>query len=394
MSKGKEKRSIYSAIELGLSDVAAPQISLMGVTFEFNPVTGAPTVALDAPRLFWGGGRGLEYLWTRMTQWEHTKLIDYRLDSARDAYKKARSWLQLGDPPTVVAPYQILFDYRANPSRGWGTVECTGDYEFPEVLRNHREAMIHQLRKKGRLYGDSRCPRVSKFDVKEDGKIVYRVENAFYYDQVGTNLSLDYKGAFPVPGSMEIATTVRGWDVLNAGVARGELPALEQSRLANTLGVAVAVTAVNKRGNISLLRRLRRKKLAVYGNMWGVPLSFAVKLEGEKLETGSSTPLASLLSLNTEILREMGMHRDDFADPTPLAFCRDLGRGGKPQLFFEMRAKVPFEEIVKRMTDNSERLKQFKSWNWLRLRLGASLEASRYRASPELAAAIALLMPE
>jgi hypothetical protein len=44
----------------------------------------------------------------------------------------------------------------------------------------------------------------------------------------------------------------------------------------------------------------------------------------------------------------MGLEVSDFEPPRPLAFCRDLVRGGKPQFFFEMESRMLVDDLERK----------------------------------------------
>jgi hypothetical protein len=135
------------------------------------------------------------------------------------------------------------------------------------------------------------------------------------------------------------------------------LPPLSSSRLANTIGVAVGVTAKDRFGQRQIIKRLRSGDVAVYEDQWHVPLSFALAWP-EGFDTGETMTLSELISrdLGHELAEELhGLEPTDFEPPRPLAFCRDMVRGGKPQFFFEVRSRLSVDELRNRMrSDRAE----------------------------------------
>ncbi len=257
----------------------------------------------------------------------------------------------------VGTPYVKVINY-LDPSisektrQNWGQFKFIDHFRFPTILRRHRELMIGQFNKKQKLRkGNLPAPRVYDVSPQNEGP-VFELHHAHYYDQVGTNLTLDYHHKEPIIDDIH---NVREWDCYQAGVGK-QLPWFSQSNLANTIGVAVAITARNSDGKrITLRRKRRRNKVAVYQDTWHVPLSFALCYSPEDFPIGH--PLVDIKSLimndlSTEQFQELGLDIHMLKDPQPLAFCRDVIRGGKPQFFFEMESMVPFEELITKIKPN------------------------------------------
>jgi hypothetical protein len=253
----------------------------------------------------------------------------------------------------VDIPYELLFDYRSRePGRSWGKVEVRHErYASPPVLAAHRANEV--MARGPQLYkGDLAAARVQDFRHDAD-EPTFVIQQATYYDHVGTNLSLDVPLSPPVWEGGRQCRTVRDWDVAQAGLPEGALPPLSRSALANTLGVAIALGVVLEDGSRSLLRRMRSERLAVYQSVWHVPWSFSFSPPSL---TGSLSLREYLsMDLGHEMGMELGLHPSEISPLTPIAFTRDLTHGGKPQLFFFAECQVPFGEVCRRLaafTDN------------------------------------------
>ena len=282
-----------------------------------------------------------------------TPHINYNLGFITRFYAKEPTWLTAhttrGD---VVAPYVILFDYRDQaPDQAWGHVTVGSAYDFPKELLSHREAMVANFNREGKLSrGNRPCPRVLSFERGTDGLPVLTVHRAFYYDQVGTNLTPDEPLQPALKQGDITCASVRTWDLAQASCEE-RLPAFSASRLANTIGVAVGITVPDKYGRPQVLRRKRTKKVAVYEGQWHVPFSFALAWT-ETLRAGDSLNLAGLIlpDYGHEFAEELrGFEITDFEPARPLAFCRDMVRAGKPQFFFEIRSRILIEDLKKRI---------------------------------------------
>ena len=245
--------------------------------------------------------------------------------------------------------------------------------------------MNERFTKEGRLFkGDSLCPRVAAFVLDGGTNPSFRIERAWYADQVGTNLTLDY----PLPQPLRIGErdcrSVREWDRQQAVGDALDMPSFTASRLANTIGVSIGITCRTRDGGLALLRRQRAKNVAVYAGMWASPFAFALSIPKD-LPDGRHR-LRDLIGfdLGVEFADEVGLELSDFSPPRPVAFCRDVVRGGKPQFFFEMSTDVAFESIAERLGSKSA---EYKS----RVELVDALpDTAAINVAPELACFVAL----
>jgi hypothetical protein len=292
------------------------------------------------------------YIWNLLSGRKEDVYLDYRTSTAETNYAQSKiNWLEIENKigKVIHAPYDILVDYRKCPTESsWGKYKFVGKFDFPNNLSAHREAMIEKFKKEGRLSrGDNPAPRVNKFEMIE-GKPFFTLEEAFYSDQVGTNLTIDYPFVKSIEANGHKCDTVREWDIAQAGKTQ-TLPNFENSKLANTIGVAIGVTAQSQDGRHVILRRKRAEKMAVYAGMWHVPFSFALTMRNLSIDEEEMRNLIDP-DWGHEFADELGLEFVDFEPPQILAFCRDLARGGKPQFFFEMKSRLNFEELRKKIS--------------------------------------------
>lgn len=294
----------------------------------------------------------LLYLLRKMS-WKREEFLDYSLTEVSKYYKVP--WIKISTSKgDISAPYQMIHDYRKDKTLNWGTTIVASDYQFPSQLEHHRSQMIEVFEKKGLLKrGSSQCPRVFSFKIR---KAIphYELQCAFYYDQVGSNLSLDYKLPTSLVVNGKNCSTVREWDLLQSQMPNSDLPSFEKSKLANTIGVTIGVSAKTKNGKKVILKRKRSSKVAVYANMWSNPFGFALALENDyPLNTELKIEDLIRRDYNHEFATELGLEYSDFNPPQPIAFCRDLLRGGKPQFFLEAESRISFENLRDKINDKS-----------------------------------------
>lgn len=303
-------------------------------------------------------------------------------------------WLNSPDD-ALRAPYEIIHDYRSYPLMDWGKFVFKGKYNFPHELAEVKSIMERKFRKMGRLYkGDNSCPRVSNIKT-EQHTLLLEIQKACYYDQVATNLSLDYKHEAKIAQHLGYST-IRDWDIAQSNTPKGQLPSLVKSRLANTIGVALGIVATDKHGRKMLLTRERTSSVAVYSKMLHLPFSFALNFDSNQLKENYCGTLQEPIKpdFRHEQAQELGLEPADidFNQIKPLLFCRDLCRGGKPQFFLDVELKIPYEDLLKKIVEQSSPKNEFKAQPF-----GLTLQQAvkdTHHFSPELLAYVILKMQD
>jgi len=245
------------------------------------------------------------------------------------------------------APYEIIFDYRNTTTDDWGRFKFKGGFELSRQLAMVKDEMTKLFDKRKHLKkGNNPCPRVCNATITGNN-LELEIQKAWYFDQVATNLTLDYKHKTEISRFLG-ADTIREWDLIQSNTSKRNLPAFSNSNLANTIGVAVGITAKAKDGRQIIVTRRRTSTVAVYPNMLHLPFSFSLNFS-EEFPLNYSDSIKNLLhpDFRDEQAEEMGLlpYQLQLSDVKPLLFCRDLGRGGKPQFFLEVELKIPFEDL-------------------------------------------------
>jgi hypothetical protein len=286
--------------------------------------------------------REIEYDSVRLSEiYPHSNLLPFHTD----------------DVPEAV-PYEVLFDFRTNPGVrvAWGGVHVKQvEYAFPEQLESHRTAMLDQHPvDASKPSGKKVCPRVSRFWISSTNTPNCEVQFASYIDQVGSNMYPDALLPTPIRCSSKEATTVRQWDMY-ANNLDDRLPTFERSKLANTIGVAVGIAAQRENGDEVIIWRRRGQTVHTYRGQPHVPFSFALNVRSPMDRVLGFTSIRDLIEwdFSAEQAEELAVEPEDFDDVQPLAWCRDLPRAGKPQLFLEMRCRLSYEELRSRIQKHS-----------------------------------------
>jgi hypothetical protein len=208
-------------------------------------------------------------------------------------------------------------------------------YEIPPRLRQHADAAVELFKELGKinaiddLWENNRAVSLKSIDAT--GRIEARM--ASYFDQVATNLTLDWESRLI---DQRMPTIRSGMETS----PDGRLPPLASSCLANTLGTAVMFYSKD----LQPLLRLRNATMAaIPSNKLHCTASGVMELPPGTLPGEHGFGIFRW-GMEQEIADELGLTPDQY-DLYPVAIARELPRGGKPQLFWAAVAKVDDDVI-------------------------------------------------
>jgi hypothetical protein len=237
-------------------------------------------------------------------------------------YVHLKQW-SVRDDSAAVAPVSVRvlpqrFDIQRNRPIGWLDVT--------------ERAMAALAERGDDLSRSEKLIRIPAFDPVTS---VMSVQQAEYNDQRRSNLVLDF--------SVSGLPTLR--EMLRAEFG-AVLPPLDDPRLANTLGIAMLVV-VNFNGRLCgyCVRRAKRG-VAVFQDTWACTASGAAKWP--KRDDADSFWAGVCSDMLEELDEEVGLKDEDLGLFMPVAFSRELHRGGKPQLFFLATCSLSAEELRSR----------------------------------------------
>ncbi|HPE26766.1 MAG: hypothetical protein KDD81_10105 [Rhodobacteraceae bacterium] len=202
-----------------------------------------------------------------------------------------------------------------------------------------------------RVQGFNRLVEVRKYRHDSDVIRVPRVEKtptgarltvqkARYSDQAKSNLILDFVGRGDAP-------TLRA--ALGAENP-GRLPALDDPRLVNSLGVTILVFYRDENGALTPFLVPRTRKTAVLNRgLWSDSASGAAEWPTDPERTPGTFEAYILDDLHQELKSEIGLEVDDLTAILPLAIGREIMRAGKPQMFFIGFTGLRRGELLERM---------------------------------------------
>lgn len=216
-------------------------------------------------------------------------------------------------------------------------------FSLPHYLLKHAEHAVEIFKKLKKIRFDEKTGewqnddaiRITKLDLAENK--VY-IQPATYFDQIATNLTLDWASGLLGEDSL---LTIRNYVEKHQD---GQLPPLRSSILANTLGVAVVL--INPETQ-DMLIPIRGNEQAI---MHGAAGKFHCSASGVFAWNETDNDKHALTfdffiqGMAKEIESEIGLKPEQY-ELIPLAFTRELVRGGKPQLFFVAKTNLDIKTI-------------------------------------------------
>jgi len=257
---------------------------------------------------------------------------------------------------TLVADFIELADRRrADETKPLVVLRSKGDFTLSSGngdWGSTTAAGFSALRDSGRINDNEALLRVSA-SAERAGCLVLDVQRAHYHDQARSNLILDFDRNDPAKYS-SLRTQ------LLASHAE-ELPPLSDRRLANTLGAAALIFYRTSGQWVPYLVR-RVKKIGVFPGGIHCSASGAVKWPaGEPRRRPTFESLVTRHMLD-EINEELGLDQSDLEELRPVAFCREMARGGKPQIFYCARTGLSRAELAERRRHAAQVARDTKQW--------------------------------
>ncbi|MCI0560430.1 MAG: hypothetical protein MN733_18240 [Nitrososphaera sp.] len=233
-------------------------------------------------------------------------------------------------------------------------------YSLPVSLRRHGEVATQLFKELGKI---RKVPGTEDYENDITARIIswsaesnrIDVQKASYFDQVATNLTMDWASGFVSNERLSRIATSRIATVRNSfeRPREGKLPSLGESSLANTLGVAAFLYTADRQ----ILIPIRGDNQAIMSQGEGkFHCSASGVFKWENLEnSGDEASFQALAAgMHDEISRELNVPKEAY-QLTPLAFTRELARGGKPQLFFSAKCELELKHVRERMKDAEEK---------------------------------------
>jgi hypothetical protein len=238
-------------------------------------------------------------------------------------------------------------------------VESPGSFELSAGSVAWREASARgfdSLVASGRVKNDELAVRLAEARV-DNGTLRLKVQRARYHDQARSNLVLDFDRENP-------GHFVSLRQLLIADYGK-KLPDLHDGRLANTLGIAALVYYPSGNAWVPYLVR-RVRKIGVFPG--GLHCTASGVAKWPPPEAPRSLDGFATEHMYYELEEEVGIQREDLIDLRPVALCREMARGGKPQLFYVGFTKLCRTDLAKRrlMANRSGEWPEVERDRWYR----------------------------
>lgn len=241
----------------------------------------------------------------------------------------------------ITVPYKEIIDYTKSDRRIYIANRILNeDFVIPDGLMSDTQDAFDAFLRERNVTSNDEALRMKSLDPAPDG-FKCTLQRACYYDQIRTNLTLDYL----MEGLQEDTLRMRDLGRDNS------LRSFADSMLANTIGVC-AVWVMTRRsttgGKAEKFYYLlpRKKTTGVYNGMLGtvsgvVQAPSEGRFDVDTLEeyVGGEIRREFYEETGVDSLFSKGVIAEDEIKIIPLAFTRDLVRGGKPQFFFLIATK-------------------------------------------------------
>ncbi len=241
--------------------------------------------------------------------------------------------------------FQVIIDY--------------SHYVVPANLKKHKEEAIKLFKAIPKLRKDPKTndwenelsARIQSF---ETDKALIKIQPAYYFEQIGSNLTIDWASKQFPPGYSKNIATIHNF--IEPPI-NGYLPKLNESMLANTLGVA-AMVYTNDQKMLIPIRGDNQAVMSGTGGKFHCSASGVFNWEVIGKYTFEQTFEIFVKGMRKEIETEINLVPSDY-ELFPLIFARELPRAGKPQLFFGVKTKLNLDCVYEKMKNAKE------SWEFI-----------------------------
>jgi hypothetical protein len=248
----------------------------------------------------------------------------------------------------VDIPYSELLDLDSSEDslslsikKGKFKISEGGDL-WAQTSRQGYAALIDSGRVKGKE------PAIRLSNVNTISKEII-IQSARYHDQCKSNLIMDFK---PKESS---SISLREQLMTEHG---SSLPKIEDSRLANTIGIAALIFYKDQGEFIPYMVR-RVKKVGVFPGGLHCTSSGVAKWPSSEEATFENYFTNHMYS---ELKEEVGLNREDIKDLTPMALCREYARGGKPQIFYAGVTDLNKDDLIARRNEAARVVRETNLW--------------------------------
>lgn len=251
------------------------------------------------------------------------------------------------------------------------------DYEIDPRLKEYQDRLIEYQKKLGRNLVNGQVTGVASYDIKNN---ILGVRRIGYYDAFSTNNSgMDVRFSSLLERDIRF-DGVDHENIRSVESSDGNLRSFHESSLANVLGVGGVL--ITRDSHLVLPQRRKDLGVSSLGGKFGLSASGNVewsmkaleelgiqKYMGQKMEKEADEELGlkgkmnisemMLKNMRYYVETELGLDADTECQITPVAFTRDLVRGGLPQMFYILQTKLSAREMPDRIIGATESKKEY-----------------------------------
>ena len=245
----------------------------------------------------------------------------------------------------IVLPYLEIIDFVSQPETKISIDPTIGKHTSTDELKAFTQQALDKFKQEKPKTFDAPILRIANLR-KQNNDFVVKLEHSSYFEQVRTNLTLDYLQAG--------GQTLRAKDYKT----QNNLPEFNESMMVNSIGVS-GVVFFSRGTRKYLFMKLRKQSEGIFDKQFGT--TSGVVLPPKDLN-GADLVSYATQEMQREFLNETGLSNDsqNAIAITPVAFTRELARGGKPQFFFVIEIAESLEKSFKKKFRNSiEGLSEF-----------------------------------
>jgi hypothetical protein len=245
------------------------------------------------------------------------------------------------------------------------------DFSLCNELTEYGDKILKLFRKrKPKTYNDYvlRVADMIKLD-KTGNKWKFILQQTTYFDAVKTNFTLDYplkdlKVRLIKHGSNKYCKDLREFELFYRNKeGTGKLQNFKDSLLANLIGVSCVLYLTSEH---KIVVSYRKKDQAIFENMPGPSSSGTVKWPMTMRRKEKFHNLLKYVEeeMLREIAEEINLPEKKINNIVPLAFCRELIRGGLPQFFFLAKSDISWEELKRKAPEARDFHFEFDKVDW------------------------------
>lgn len=255
-------------------------------------------------------------------------------------------------PVNLDTPYREIVNFLGRSPRSIQVNVIRGNFKLSpgnSTWASISEAGVKALYESKRF--EMREPLIRLNSISRDrNNVILNVQKATYFDQAKSNLILDWPAQVLPP-----QTSLR--DLLSSDYD-GSLPTLDETRMANTIGVACILFYLERSKFVPYLVK-RVEKVGVYPGGLHCTASGAANWP----ETRDKSFEGFIkIAMYKELEEEVGLKHWDVPELKEMAICREFLRGGKPQIFFAGFTNLSRKQLRQRRIKAAETIKMTGGW--------------------------------